>query len=157
MKIQISNTIPGDEVKLCEVAVSAFLEADRYLPSGAATGGPPGHDSVEKHLFWINECIYIKYEEGGAIFGGCIAELNDTAGFILGIFVAENKMNQGVGSDLLKHLITEYPSVSYWELETPDYLQRNHVFYEKHGFELKSTTGFLPELGYGFRTYRRSA
>lgn len=156
MMIRISNTVSGDEVELCKVAVSAFLEADRYLPPGAATGGPPEHDSVEQHLAWINECVYIKYEESGVIFGGCVAKVNDVVGFILGIFVAESKIRQGVGSALLQHLIVQYPSVSYWELETADYLQRNHVFYEKSGFELKSSSGVLPELGYGFRTYGRS-
>ncbi len=155
--IRVSDTIRGDEVELCEVAVSAFREADRYLPRGAVAGGPPEHDSVEQHLSWINERTYIKYEDGGAIFGGCIAKINDAAGFVLGIFVAKNKMRQGVGSALLQHLIVEHPSVGYWELETPDYLQRNHAFYEKHGFELTSSIGISHELGYGFRTYGRSA
>lgn len=155
--IRISSAVPGDEVGLCKVAISAFREADRYLPHGAVTGGPPEHDSIEQHSAWINEYVYIKYEEGGSIFGGCVAKVKDAVGFIHGIFVAENKMRQGVGSALLQHLIAKYPFVSYWELETPDFLQKNQAFYEKHGFKLKSSSSVLPELGYGFLVYGKNA
>jgi len=40
-----------------------------------------------------------------------------------------------------------------WELETPDFLQGNHHFYESLGFEVISRGEKSYDLGYGFITY----
>lgn len=156
-KIHIKNSSPGDEIELCKVAASAFREADYHLPFGAVSGGPPGHESAAQHLSWINDCIYLKYEEDNEVKGGCIARTEGNNGFIIGVFVAENNMRQGVGSALLCKLFSKYPDIFCWKLETPDYLKRNHMFYEKNGFLSVSVSEIVPELGYGFRTYARVA
>jgi len=155
--IRISNAQPGDETELSDVAISAFREADRYLPCGAVAGGPPEHNLAARHLSWINQCFYLKFEKNDEICGGCIANIESTAGFIVGIFITEEYMRQGFGSALLQHLFDKYPSVRYWELETPDFLQGNHFFYEMHGFEVISKSEKSYDLGYSFITYGRSA
>jgi GNAT superfamily N-acetyltransferase len=154
--IHISNAQPGDETKLSEVAISAFCEADRHFPQGAVVGGPPEHNLEAKHLSWINECFYVKCEKNGEICGGCIAKIKGASGFIVGVFVAKEYMRKGCGSALIQYLFDKYPNVEYWGLETPDFLQGNHLFYETHGFEVISKHEASNDLGYGFITYGRS-
>ena len=149
----LSNAKPQDAEKLCEIAVSAFTEDEQHKPEHLSPGGPPGHDNVQKHLMWINRDVYIKYQEDGHIYGGCVACIHGSQGKIDGLFVKASAMNRGVGSSLIHYLMHTFPNVFVWTLKTPDYAKRNHTFYEKHGFECIKISEPEKDLGFGFYWY----
>ncbi|MCD4653591.1 GNAT family N-acetyltransferase [bacterium] len=152
---EISNATKCDAGKLCEIAVSAFAEDEKHKPDHISKGGPPNHNSIQTHLDWIDGDVYLKYEESGQLCGGCVAKINGSHGEIIGIFVGASSMNKGIGSSLLRYLISEYSNVKTWVLETPDYSKRNHAFYEKHGFVCVNKSEPEDEIGFGFYQYQK--
>jgi len=150
----ITDAQLNDAERLCEIAVSAFIEDERHKPDHIPRGGPPGHDEVQNHIDWITHYVYLKYEENGQLCGGCMAKVDGWYGNIFGIFVDASSMNRNIGSSLLKQLLLNYPDVEIWSLETPDYARRNHAFYEKHGFQCIRRSEPESDIGFGFYHYR---
>ena len=150
----ISRAISSDAPVLRNIAVSAFVNDEQYKPYKAKSGGPPGHDSIQKHKEWIRIYDYFKCEKGGKIVAGCIVKRKGRYGEIFGLFVDADYMGQGIGSDLIQYILSTHTDIELWSLETPDYSIRNHLFYERNGFILVEKTDVEPALGFGFHKYK---
>jgi len=145
--ILIQKALVSDAESLRSAAISAFL--------GDEHGGPPEHDSVEKHVHWIRKYDYFKCVAFGNIVGGCIVKKQPYQFELFGIFLHGNAIGKGMGSELLRGVMKLYPAGVPWTLETPDYAGRNHRFYERNGYIEIEKTEPDPTLGYGFIIYQR--
>lgn len=152
----MSKAIESDLPQLRDLAVLAFTDDEHYKPVGAFPGGPPGHDSIQKHREWLNSMDYYKCIQDGELVGSCILNIHEDCGTIHGIHVKKGYMGGGIGSWILSESQRMNPQVCIWILETPDYAERNHRFYEKNGFTLSEVTPKNPALGFGFYKYRKS-
>lgn len=154
--IETQRAVESDIELLRMAAVSAFLDDERYKPLNARPGGPPGHDLLENHIQWIRDHDYFKCVVHGDIAGGCIVKRHPPHCQLFGIFLHRNFIGQGIGSLFLRAVIKLYPKASPWSLETPDYAERNHRFYEHNGFTVSEKLAPDPSLGYGFVLYIRA-
>jgi GNAT superfamily N-acetyltransferase len=155
--IALSKATESDLSQLRELAVLAFADDEQYKPVGALPGGPPSHDSIQKHREWLNSMDYHKCTQDGEIIGSCILDIHLDRGTIHGIHVKPESMGKGIGSWILSEAQRIYPQVCSWILETPDYAKRNHLFYEKNGFTLSGVTPIDTALGFGFYIYKKVA
>ena len=155
--LSMSKAILADAPVLRNIAISAFTDDEQYKPSWAKTGGPPEHDSIQKHKEWMQIHDYIKCEKEGEIVAGCIVKHKGKHGEIFGLFVKSDSMRQGIGSHLLQYVLSTNPKIERWSLETPDYSTRNHTFYEHNGFILVEKTDVEAALGFGFYKYEQQS
>lgn len=150
----IQRATRQDAQELCAASTLAFVEDGKHRPKAISVPGPPGHDSLDEHLRWIDEYIYIKGTlPSGEIAGGCVAEIKEGYAEINHLFVHPEHMNKGIGKRLVKFLLAEFPSISKWKLETPDYAARNQHFYQGLGFVCREVTEANQKLGFGFCRY----
>ena len=153
----IQKALESDAQSLRSAAMSAFLNDEQYKPEDAISGGPPGHDTIESHVYWIKRHDYFKCVVGGKVVGGCIVQKHPFHFELFGIFLDSHSIGRGMGSKLLQGVLKQYPAGALWILETPDYATRNQRFYERNGFVLTEKSAINPVLGFGFFVYRRRA
>jgi hypothetical protein len=145
--ILIQKALKSDAKELRSAAISAFLDD--------AHGGPPGHDAIENHVNWIRQHDYFKCVASGDIVGGCIVKKHPNYLELFGLFLHSKFIGKGKGSEFLCGVMKLYPDGATWTLETPDFAERNHRFYERNGFIEIEKTRPDPTLGYGFVRYQR--
>lgn len=143
-----------DAERLCEIAVSAFIEDTKYRPDTVLVNGPPGHDNVDVHRQWMKDHHYVKYVRGSDIVAGGVVNFETECAEIHGLFVDSDMMNRGIGKELIQYLFERHPKIKTWQLETPDYAIRNQAFYERLGFICIQKTEVEANLGFGFYKYR---
>ncbi|MES9695869.1 GNAT family N-acetyltransferase [Bacillus sp. JJ927] len=97
---------------------------------------PPGYSSVEMTIYSIEELDYFKVRMDEEIVGGIIVTISGKSyGRIDRIFVDTIHQGIGIGSQAIKFIEEEFPSVRIWDLETSSRQVNNHHFYKKMGFE----------------------
>ncbi len=69
--------------------------------------------------------------------GGIIVTISGKSyGRIDRIFVEPVYQGKGIGSNVIKLIEEEYPSIRIWDLETSSRQLNNHHFYKKMGYEI---------------------
>jgi ribosomal protein S18 acetylase RimI-like enzyme len=117
--IVLSKASEYDLQQLRDLAVSAFTDDEYYKPVDALSGGPPGHDNIQKHRKWLESMNYHKCTQDGEIVGSCILSIHvEGRGTIHGIHVKPESMCKGIGSWILSESQRIYPQVCSWKLET---------------------------------------
>lgn len=98
---------------------------------------PPGYSSVEMMRYSIEELNCYKVIMDGKIIGGIIVTISGKSyGRIDRIFVDPVYQGKGIGSNVIKLIEEEYPSIRIWDLETSSRQLNNHHFYKKMGYEI---------------------
>lgn len=96
--ILIQKALESDIELLRSAAISAFLDDERYKPTNAKPGGPPGHDTIKSHAHWIRNHDYFKCVVYGNLVGGCIMKKHPYHYELFGIFLYSNFIGKGIGS-----------------------------------------------------------
>ncbi|MGN4628595.1 GNAT family N-acetyltransferase [Bacillus cereus group sp. MYBK29-1] len=131
-----------DAEKLTEIMTRTFdEEAKRWLCGQGDVIDyniqPPGYSSVEMMRYSIEELDSFKVMLDGKIIGGIIVTISGKSyGRIDRIFVEPVYQGKGIGSNVIKLIEEEYPSIRIWDLETSSRQLTNHHFYKKMGYEI---------------------
>ncbi|HFK1704207.1 TPA: GNAT family N-acetyltransferase [Bacillus paranthracis] len=140
--ISIEKAIILDAEKLTEIMTRTFdEEAKRWLCGQGDIIDyniqPPGYSSVEMMRYSIEELDSFKVMLDGKIIGGIIVTISGKSyGRIDRIFVDPVYQGKGIGSNVIKLIEEEYPSIRIWDLETSSRQLTNHHFYKKMGYEI---------------------
>jgi len=139
-----------DDVKaLMETQISAFDDDNILKPPGCSMEGPPGYDSVDWNIHWIQDTPYYKILSAGQIVGGLILFNRGEVHFEVGrIWIDPDYQNQGIGGEAMRAMFCSHPDVKKWTLGTPSWAVRNQHFYEKMGFAKIRETEIDPDLGW---------
>ncbi|MFX1294898.1 MAG: GNAT family N-acetyltransferase [Promethearchaeota archaeon] len=140
MKIKIETIIEEDINELTDIMTKAFDDdAQKHL--GKDHGGPEGYnngDFFKKWLFPYHESKGYKAinETTGKIEGAIIVWILPENEFnsVGTIFVDPKEQRKGIATLLWKHIEKEHPEKKLWILETPEWAEAAHRFYEKIGF-----------------------
>ena len=152
---QLRLATQRDLTTLVNVAISAFEDDEKFKPSNAIAGGPPGHNELKTHQEWLSTLTYLVCEEANSLAGTCILKIDGKEALIHGIHVHATQIDKGIGSWILNEVEKQFPQIKRYYLETPDYSKRNHHFYEKNGFKLIKEKSIIPDLGFGFFEYEK--
>jgi GNAT superfamily N-acetyltransferase len=137
--IRLVRAHASDADALTDISRRAF---DNDVAFGApGPGGPPGYDSVE----WQRRTIagsdyYCVYEDDTLIGGVIIGGGSDGEHELWRLFLEPDRQNQGVGSQVLGLVWAQYPLVTRWRLDTPNWNDRTRRFYASNGFEEVGST-----------------
>ncbi|ATI52724.1 GNAT family N-acetyltransferase [Bacillus cereus] len=140
--ISIEKAIILDAEKLTEIMTRTFdEEAKRWLCGQGDVIDyniqPPGYSLVEMMRYSIEELDSFKVMLDGKIIGGIIVTISGKSyGRIDRIFVDPVYQGKGIGSNVIKLIEEEYPSIRIWDLETSSRQLNNHHFYKKMGYEI---------------------
>ncbi|MCM1989468.1 GNAT family N-acetyltransferase [Oceanirhabdus seepicola] len=119
-------------------------DAKRFM--GKSVGcGPPGYSSLKWNINMIKRGMYYKIRlDDYTIVGGFIISSKDNKTYNLDrIFIEPEYQNQGIGTKSLEFIENNYVDVNKWILDTPKYCYRNHIFYEKNGYQKVGESGEL--------------
>ncbi|MDW3036966.1 MULTISPECIES: GNAT family N-acetyltransferase [Bacillus cereus group] len=139
--ISIEKATIVDAEKLTEIMTRTFdEEAKRWLCGQGNVIDyniqPPGYSSVEMMRYSIEELDCYKVIMDGKIIGGIIVTISGKSyGRIDRIFVEPVYQGKGIGSNVIKLIEAEYPSIRIWDLETSSRQINNHHFYKKMGYQ----------------------
>ncbi|MGG0236402.1 GNAT family N-acetyltransferase [Bacillus tropicus] len=140
--ISIEKATILDAEKLTEIMTRTFdEEAKRWLYGQGDVIDyniqPPGYSSVEMMRYSIEELNCYKVIMDGKIIGGIIVTISGKSyGRIDRIFVDPVYQGKGIGTNVIKLIEGEYPSIRTWDLETSSRQLNNHHFYKKMGYEI---------------------
>ena len=111
--------------------------------------GPPGYDSLDWNMHWIQNTPYYKILFNGRIVGGLLLFHMSDDHFEVGrIWVDPEYQNQGIGQAAMEAMFNLHLDVKKWTLGTPSWAIRNQHFYEKMGFVRIRETEIDPNLGW---------
>jgi len=132
--VRIEKATVEDAEGLTEVQTRTFLDDNVRKPPGCSMEGPPGYDSVEWNVRWIEQTHYYKTLYRGYIVGGLILfEMGERHCELGRIYVDSGQQDRGIGQQAMRFLSRAFPQVSKWMLGTPSWATRNQHFYEKLG------------------------
>jgi len=150
MNLTFAEITEADVPELTSVMTRAF-DDDSQKHLGIEKGGPPGYDNggfFREWLFGYSQTAGYKASFEGRIVGGAIVWIFETGNNILGtIFVDPESQGRGVGAHLWEFIETTHPDTKTWELETPSFSTKTHVFYERSGFrkvDVRPAEGDMP-------------
>ncbi|MCU0464345.1 MAG: GNAT family N-acetyltransferase [Anaerolineae bacterium] len=148
----IERAVPADAEALVKAMVAAFHH-DTVL-YGVPEDGPPGYQSVEVMLEKITTRDTFTIRCGGEVVGGMVVfDRGEGARHLDLIFLSPEYHGQGIGSQAMCFLDEQYPTATYWTLDTPSWAVRNQYFYGKFGF---IKTGEHPFDGITLFSYERT-
>ena len=132
-RVRVVKAVEGDVEVLAEISKRAFeTDVDVGAPG---PGGPPGYDSPEAHLRFMEflECYRILLDED--IVGGVfVGRVNEEHLVLERIFVDPDLHNRGIATRATELVWELYPEGRLWTLGTPEWNVRTTRFYEKLGF-----------------------
>lgn len=132
--ITFVKATPADAPALTAVQTRCFDDDSRRF-LGRETGGPPGYDSVDWQIEYMQRGHYYTIRANGQIIGGMIIFHMKGGHYVLGrIYLDPDFQNQGIGTQAMMFIETEFPRSTTWSLDTPAWATRNHHFYEKLGY-----------------------
>ena len=154
--IELARAQPGDVEALTETQIRTFLDDNKLKPAGCSLEGPPGYNSQDWNLYWIENTHYYKILLDGRIVGGLILfDLGDGHFEVGRIWVDPDLQNQGIGQAAMQAMFIQHPGIKKWTLGTPSWAIRNQHFYEKVGFVRIRETNIDPDLGWSGIEYER--
>jgi len=132
--ITFEKATPADAAILTEVQTRCFdHDTRRYL--NQPSGGPPGYDSVGWQIQHMQRGMYYKILSDGQIIGGIIVFRLGKGHYELGrIYLDPDYQDQGIGTQAMGFIESQFPDAVRWTLDTPVWATRNHHFYEKLGY-----------------------
>ncbi|WP_439019621.1 GNAT family N-acetyltransferase [Bacillus thuringiensis] len=139
--ISIEKATVFDAEKLTEIMTRTFDEEAKKWLCGQGDVidyniQPPGYSSVEMMRYSIEELDSYKVIMDEKIIGGIIVTISGKSyGRIDRIFVEPVYQGKGIGSNVIKLIEAEYPSIRIWDLETSSRQINNHHFYKKMGYQ----------------------
>jgi ribosomal protein S18 acetylase RimI-like enzyme len=133
--IELMRADPADAVELADISNRSF-HSDVQC-GGKGEGGPPGYDSPEWQARIMGKSHYYKVLLDGKMIGGAIIFPKGGVDCHLGrIFIDPAHHRKGIGTEVIRRIIAEYPLVKKWSLETPPWNTRTREFYLKQGFRI---------------------
>ncbi len=137
--IHLMRAHAADAEALTAISHRAFDNDVNYGHTGP--GGPPGYDSVE----WQRQAIagaeyYGIYEDDRLIGGVIIATGGSSERELWRVYLEPECQNRGIGSQVLELVWAQYPFITRWRLDTPNWNDRTRHFYARHGFIEVGTT-----------------
>lgn len=72
-----------------------------------------------------------------------------------GIYVDPDYQDRGIGKEILRLMYRRHPSVIRWSLDTPEWADKNHGFYERMGFT-KIGVSENPDVPFKFFDYENA-
>jgi GNAT superfamily N-acetyltransferase len=154
--IELSRALRPDAGTLIETQVRAFQDDNKNKPAGCSLEIPPGCDSLEWNMHWIEQTHYYKIMCNGKIVGGLILfDLEDGCFEVGRIWVDPDQQNRGIGQAAMQAAFAAHPQATRWTLGTPSWALRNRYFYEKLGFNLVRESEVDPKLGWSSIKYER--
>ena len=134
MEIVFRKARSKDAEALARVSERAF-HSDIHC-GAPGLGGPPGYDSPDWQRKMMRMGQYFAISSKGQVIGGIIVFPQAPREYNLGrIFVDPDFQNQGIGTQAIEFLWSEFPLAKRWTLGTPEWNQRTRHFYKKVGFE----------------------
>ena len=133
--IELVRAEQADSKVLTDIQKDTFLDdRRRFAPDN--DGGPFGFDSVDYQKKMIEQADYYKILLQNKIIGGVILllSLDGASCTIVRMFIHPSSHNKGFGKMTLKILEEMHPNVKIWMLDTPEWAERNHRFYESIGY-----------------------
>jgi len=156
--IDIEEATLKDAAKLVEIQIRTFVDDNKLKPPGCCLGGPPGYDSVDWNIHWIQNTPYYKVLFNRQIVGGLILFDKGDDHFEVGrIWVDPDYQNQGIGQRAMQAMFSLHPEAKKWTLGNPSWAVRNQHFYEKVGFVKILETDIDFELGWPGIEYERKS
>lgn len=136
--IRLIRARSSDAEALTEISRRAFDNDVNYGAPGP--GGPPGYDSVEWQRRTIAGSEYYGIYDDHTLIGGVIISGGPGEHELWRLFLAPERQNQGIGSQVLELVWAQYPLVTRWRLDTPNWNERTRRFYARNGFEEVGTS-----------------
>ncbi len=131
--IRLVRAHASDAKALTDISRRAFDNDVNYGAPGP--GGPPGYDSVEWQRRTIAGSEYYCVMDGSELIGGVIIAGGPGGEHELWrLFLEPERQNQGIGSRVLDLVWAQYPLVTRWRLDTPNWNDRTRRFYARNGF-----------------------
>jgi RimJ/RimL family protein N-acetyltransferase len=147
--VQLKKADRLDVKTLTTTQVRAFVDDNKNKPLGCNLSGPPGYDSPDWNLHWIENTPYYKILFDGQIVGGLILFDMGHNHFEVGrIWIDPDYQNRGIGQAAMRAMFSLHPEVRLWTLGTPSWAVRNQHFYEELGFIQVRETDIDPDLGW---------
>ncbi|WP_139492140.1 GNAT family N-acetyltransferase [Brevibacillus dissolubilis] len=144
------KALPQDAEELTAICVRAF--AQDLLEFGHI---PPGSDSAEEHVRFMQGGEYYKITKNGALVGGfCLIPMGEAHMELGIIYVDPDYHGQGIGGAAMSFMDQAFPDVKVWTLDTGHGNVRNQYFYEKWGYQRVGESEPLAD-GYYKVLYRR--
>jgi len=132
MVIQIRRATIDDIPDLLDVQNQAFF-AD-YLKYGQCPGYHRSADSMRQS---VEKAITFLIDVDGKPAGDIIVRDMGNRNYYLGcLCVIPAHENKGIGQTAMAYLDAFFPDAVHWSLETPADKERNHYFYQKHGYQI---------------------
>lgn len=147
--VELKDAHKSDVEALTEIQISTFVDDNKLKSPGCSMEGPPGYDSVDRNIHWIQNTPYYKILFNGQIVGGLILfDMGDDHFEVGRIWVDPDHQNQRIGQGAMQAMFSLHPDVKKWTLGTPSWALRNQHFYEKMGFVKIRETEIDPNLGW---------
>ena len=153
-ELTVEKAAPENASVLTALQREAFnTKMARYgLPPG---NGPHGFADSEWQIKQMQENDYYAISWQGTIVGGCIVKNTSDECHIIRIFIGPEYQKRGFGKQGLSKIELLYPQAPVFTLDTPDWDDENHRFYEGLGY-LRAGTAFHPDLDFSLYLYRKS-
>ncbi len=153
--VELKRALENDVKALVKTQISAFDDDNKLKPPGCSMEGPPGYDSADWNIHWIQDTPYYKILSAGQIVGGLILFNGGEAHFEVGrILIDPEYQNQGIGGSAMQAMFSQHPDVKKWTLGTPSWAIWVQHFYEKMGFTKIRETEIDPILGWSGIEYQ---
>jgi GNAT superfamily N-acetyltransferase len=131
--IRLVRAHARDAEALAGISTRAFDNDVNYGAPGP--GGPPGYDSVEWQRRTIAAHEYFGIYDDHTLIGGVIIGGGPDVHELWRVFLVPERQNQGLGAQVLELVWAQYPLVTRWRLDTPNWNERTRRFYARNGFE----------------------
>lgn len=120
--------------ELADISRRAF-HTDLHVGSPGGESGPPGYDSPEAQVRFMNGCDYYEIRYGDVLVGAIMVLQKSAAHYeCCGLFVDPEYHNRGIATRAFELIWTMYPHAKRWTVGTPAWNERTNHFYQKLGF-----------------------
>jgi GNAT superfamily N-acetyltransferase len=140
-EIKLEKAREENAEKLADISKRAF-HTDVHVGSPWGESGPPGYDSPEAQVRFMNGCDYYEIRYGDALVGAIMVLRKKTAHYeCCGLFVDPEYHNRGIATRAFELIWAMYPEAKGWTVGTPAWNERTNYFYQKLGFVKTGTDG----------------
>lgn len=135
IKLQIAQESDAADIRNMMIRIEVN-ETSRWYVNGERPF-IPGFDSIEMHKYLMRNKTYYKIMYDDSLAGVLlILYTGREHARIDRFYIDPSYQNKGIGTQVVTLAEEIYPQVITWTLETTQKSSRNHMFYEKVGYEL---------------------